>query len=89
MNKDGLGALVGTKLGVSKKDGIATVEAVFESIREGLLAEGIVDITKEVKFTVVETEACVRRNPQTGAEVQVPKGQKLKIKQLKNFKELV
>ncbi len=89
MNKDGLGTLVGTKLGISKKDGIAAVEVVFESIREGLKTEGAVEIFKELKLEVVKTEARTAKNPQTGADVPVPEGQKVKIKQLKNFKDLV
>ena len=104
MNKDGLGILVGTKywfkycfdssntiflIGTSKKDGIAAVEAVFESIREGLLSEGLVDITKEFKFSVEETAARTARNPQTSEIIQVPAGKKVKAKQLKNFKDLV
>lgn len=89
MNKDYLGTLVGTKLGKSKKDGISAIEAVFEAIREGLLSDGVVDITKEIKFTVAETAERKGRNPQSGEELTIPAGKKIKIKQLKNFDELV
>lgn len=89
MNKENLGTLVGTKLGTNKKDGIAAIEAVFEAIREGLLSDGVVDITKEIKFSIADTAERKGRNPQSGEELTIPAGKKIKVKQQKNFNELV
>lgn len=88
MNKETLGNLVGAKLGTNKKDGIAAVEAVFEAIREGLQSEGVVEIFKEAKFELVETAERQGRNPMSGAEITIAASSKVKIKQLKNFKDL-
>jgi DNA-binding protein HU-beta len=89
MNKTGLVELVANAQGISKKQAEENVDAVFSAIREGLESDKIVDITKELKFEIVPTKARVARNPSTGAEVQVAAGHKLKIKGLKNFKDIV
>jgi len=88
MNKVGLVELVAGIQGVSKKQAEENVDAVFSAIRSGLDTDKIVDITKELKFELIPTEARVAKNPQTGLPVNVAAGQKLKIKPLKNFKDL-
>jgi DNA-binding protein HU-beta len=89
MNKAGLVEVLANAQGISKKQAEENVDAVFTAIREGLVSDELVEITKEIKFELVPTKARVARNPSTGAEVQVAAGRKLKIKPLKYFKDLV
>jgi DNA-binding protein HU-beta len=89
MNKTGLVELVSNAQGISKKQAEDNIDAVFSAIRDGLESDKLVDITKELKFELIPTEARVARNPSTGADVQVAAGHKLKIKPLKYFKDLV
>ena len=72
MNKTELIAAVADRSGLSKKDSEKALAAVVDAIAEAL-AEG--DKVQLVGFGIFETkqrEARVGRNPQTGAEIQIP-----------------
>ncbi|MCT6848899.1 MAG: HU family DNA-binding protein, partial [Apilactobacillus kunkeei] len=71
-NKAELVSSVATKTGLTKKDATAAVDAVFDSI-QGSLAKGEkVQLIGFGNFEVRERAARKGRNPQTGAEIQIP-----------------
>jgi DNA-binding protein HU-beta len=88
MNKTEFAKFYSEKQGISQKESLAQVEGLFEGIREALEVDGKVTISSELEFNLVPTEAREARNPSTGKTVQVAAGRKLKIKPLKNFKDL-
>ncbi|AKI01024.1 bacterial nucleoid DNA-binding protein [Hoeflea sp. IMCC20628] len=72
MNKNELVAAVAEKSGLSKGDATSAVEAVFETITGELKNSGDVRLIGFGNFTVSRREASKGRNPQTGAEVDIP-----------------
>lgn len=89
MNKVQLVAAYAEKQGITKKEAEVQIDAVFEVFIEGVDTDGSVEITKVIRIEKIPTEARTARNPQTGAEVQVPAGFKLKTTLLKKFKDIV
>lgn len=63
MNKEQLAKVVGTKLGVNKQEGIAAVEAVFDSIKEALINREEVNIVGHGKYHAELREAGKAMNP--------------------------
>lgn len=89
MNKQELVSKVAEKVGLTKKDTGVVVDAVFESIVEGLKAEGEVKITDFGKFSVKERAARQGRNPKTGETIQIEATKVPAFKALKGLKEAV
>ncbi|TVY09952.1 HU family DNA-binding protein [Paenibacillus cremeus] len=89
MKKEDLILKFAGKTGHSKKDATVCVDAFLDCIVEGLDEDGVVDITKVLKLTVKETSARKGRNPQTGEEIEIPKGKKIAFKALKRLDEVV
>ncbi|GGA69317.1 transcriptional regulator [Nitratireductor aestuarii] len=72
MNKNELVSAVAEKAGISKGDAQSAVDAVFAVISNELKAGGDVRLVGFGNFSVSRREASTGRNPQTGAEVQIP-----------------
>ena len=72
MNKNELVSAVAAKAGISKGDAQSAVDAVFAVISNELKAGGDVRLVGFGNFSVSRREASTGRNPQTGAEVQIP-----------------
>ena len=72
MNKAELVNAVIEKTGLSKKDATAAVDAVFGSIEETLASGGKVTLIGFGVFEVRERAARKGRNPQSGAEIEIP-----------------
>lgn len=72
MNKKDLGNLIAEEHGLSKKEGRAIVENVFELMAKELRAGNFCDIRGLGKFTITQKKARKGRNPQTGETIQVP-----------------
>lgn len=79
---------VAEKSGLSKKDAAAAVDAVFESISEGLASGDKVSLTGFGAFEVRERAARVGRNPQTGESIEIPTGKVSVFKVGKVLKEV-
>lgn len=89
MNKAELIAAVADKTGLSRKDSEKALGAVLDTVTETLV-EG--DKIQLVGFGVFETktrEARVGRNPQTGAEIQIPASRSPVFKAGKVLKDIV
>lgn len=90
MNKTELAKAVAAKVeGATNKQAGEFVEAVFDAIKDTLAEGEEVNVAGFAKFSVVETSPRVARNLQTGEEIQVPAGKKVKVKVLKGLKEVV
>jgi len=72
MNKNELVSAVAEAAKLSKSDAQSAVEAVFSVITGELKKGGDVRLVGFGNFTVSKRAASTGRNPQTGAEVQIP-----------------
>jgi len=72
MNKNELVSAVAEEAKLSKADAQSAVEAVFSVISSELTKGGEVRLVGFGNFSVAKRAATTGRNPQTGAEVQIP-----------------
>ena len=89
MNKTELVAKVAEKTGFTKKDAEKAVDAVFGSVEEAMVAGDKVQLVGFGTFEVKDREARTGRNPQTGAEIQIPASKNPTFKAGKGMKEAV
>lgn len=89
MNKDTLVKKYAGKIELSNKEALVQVDALLDSIVEGLEEDGLVDITKVFKLEVKETAARKGRNPQSGEEIEIPAGKRVAFKAQKRLKDIV
>jgi DNA-binding protein HU-beta len=71
MNKTELVAAVAAKAGIEKKAADKAVNAVIDSIADGLVKDGKVQLIGFGTFEVKKRKAKTARNPQTGEKVKV------------------
>jgi DNA-binding protein HU-beta len=72
MNKTDLINKVSETTDLSKKDATKAVDAVFDAISEALQSGDKVQLVGFGNFEVRERSARKGRNPQTGAEIEIP-----------------
>ncbi|MDQ3538672.1 MAG: HU family DNA-binding protein [Actinomycetota bacterium] len=89
MNKNQLADAAADKSGLSKGDTSRALDAVLTSITEALRSGDKVSLTGFGTFEVRDRAARTGRNPQTGAEMQVPASKAPAFKAGKSFKEAV
>lgn len=89
MNKNEFVSAVAEAAGLSKSDAQSAVEAVFNTITNELKNGGDVRLVGFGNFSVSKREASTGRNPQTGAEVQIPARNVPKFTAGKGLKEAV
>jgi DNA-binding protein HU-beta len=87
MNKAELVADVAERLSEPKAKAEEAVDAVFEAIRDELKRGGDIRLPAFGVFDVKDTAARTARNPQTGEEVKVPAGKKVRFKPGKALKD--
>jgi DNA-binding protein HU-beta len=87
MNKAELIADVAERMSDSKMKAQEAVDAVFEALTAALKRGEDIRLPPFGVFDVKDTAARTARNPQTGAEVQVPAGKKARFKPGKGLKE--
>ncbi|MHA8137920.1 HU family DNA-binding protein [Lactobacillaceae bacterium Scapto_B20] len=88
-NKAELVGDVAEKAALTKKDATAAVDAVFSSIEEHLADGEKVQLIGFGNFEVRERAARKGRNPQTGAEIQIPASKVPAFKPGKALKDAV
>ena len=71
MNKKEIVTSLSAKSGLTKKDCEVVLDALTETVVEGLCAGEVVSIPGLGKFSVAERAARVGRNPQTGEEISI------------------
>ncbi len=89
MNKTELISKVAEKLGVTKKDTTAVVDAVVETIVETVVVGEEVSIAGFGKFSVSERAERAGRNPQTGETITIAASKSPKFKASSAFKNAV
>ncbi len=89
MNKASLVRNVATEAGLTKKDATAAIDAVFSTISASLAKGEPVQLIGFGKFEVRRRAARKGRNPQTGAEIQIPAADVPAFKAGKDLKEAI
>jgi integration host factor subunit alpha len=89
MTKADLVELICERVGYSRKEAGAVVEAVFAIIGGGLCAEGKVKISGFGSFVVNQKKSRRGRNPQTGEPITIDSRRVLSFKASQVLKELV
>ena len=87
MNKVELTKSVATRTGVTQKDAAVYVDAVIESIKDGMIEDGKVQIVGFGTFEVKERAECEGRNPATNQPMLIPATKVLKFKAGTKLKE--
>lgn len=89
MSKSDLVTAVADKAGLSKKDAGAAVDAVLDTVGETLAKGESLTLPGFGTFKVSERAARTGRNPQTGAEIQIPASKAVGFKAGKTLKDRV
>ncbi|PZS10198.1 MAG: hypothetical protein DLM55_04775 [Acidimicrobiales bacterium] len=89
MNKTDLAEAIAARLGVSRKDASAVVEAVIEEITAAVAKGEKVSLTGFGVFDKKERQARMARNPRTGEAVRVDKSSAPAFRPGQAFKDLV
>ena len=89
MSKSDLVAAVADKAGLSKKDAGAAVDAVLDTVGETLAKGDSLALPGFGTFKVSDRAARTGRNPQTGAEIQIPASKSVGFKAGKTLKDRV
>ncbi len=72
MNKTELIGEVAGKAGITKKDAEKVINAFIATVEEGLKTGGKIQLIGFGTFEVRDRQARKGRNPQTGAEIDIP-----------------
>ncbi|MDR2884216.1 MAG: HU family DNA-binding protein [Deferribacteraceae bacterium] len=89
MNKQELVDKVAKKADLTKKDTLAAVDAIIESVMESLKKGDSVTLVGFGSFKVTKRAARTGRNPQTGKSIEIPAKKTPKFTAGKLFKEKV
>ena len=89
MNKTELVDEMAKASGLSKKDSEAALKAFIEVVSDELKKDGKVQLVGFGTFEVAQRAARTGKNPQTGAEVQIPASKAPKFKAGKALKDSV
>lgn len=89
MNKVELTKSVATRIGATQKDAAVYVDAVIESIKDGMIENGKVQIVGFGTFEVKERAEREGRNPATGESMKIAACKVLKFKAGKALKDAV
>ncbi|BCW89478.1 DNA-binding protein HRm [Alphaproteobacteria bacterium SO-S41] len=89
MNKNELIAAVAEKTNLAKGDATSAVEAVFDVVTAALKEGDEVRVVGFGTFVVTQRKAGKGRNPQTGAEIDIPASKAPKFRAGKQLKEAV
>ena len=89
MNKTELVDAMSKASGLSKKDSEVALKAFIEVVSDELKKDGKIQLVGFGTFEVAQRAARTGKNPQTGAEVQIPASKAPKFKAGKALKDLV
>ncbi len=80
MNKAELISSIAEKSGLTKADAGKALDALLESVTEGLTGGDRIALVGFGSWTVEERKARTGRNPRTGEEIQIPAKKVVKFK---------
>jgi DNA-binding protein HU-beta len=89
MNRGQFVASLAEKLQASKKDTEMVVDAVIETVIDGLVADGTVVLTGNLTARVVERAAREGYNPKTEERIQIPATTVVNMKAGKTLRDTV
>ena len=89
MNKAELVAAIADKTELSKKDAEAALKAFTDVVAEELKKGEKIQLVGFGTFEVSERAARIGRNPQTGAEMEIPASKAPKFKAGKALKDMI
>lgn len=89
MKKTDLIDAIAEKTGVTKKDAGEVLDAITETVTGALKSGEAVSFSGLGNFTVKERAARKGRNPQTGAEIQIPASKVVSFKASSTLKAAV
>jgi DNA-binding protein HU-beta len=89
INKGDLVGLIADKLGSSKTDAKAALDAVLDTLSEQLVQGNEISLIGFANLKVVKTEARTGRNPSTGAAIAIPAKKVVKVTIGKALKDAV
>ncbi|MBI3815650.1 MAG: integration host factor subunit alpha [Nitrospinae bacterium] len=89
MVKDDIIDIVYERVGFTRNEADAAVEAMFETIKERLTSGEEVNITSFGKFRLRNKKERVGRNPKTGKEYSIKARRVLTFKPSKELREIV
>ena len=89
MNKTEFIAAVAEKAEISKKDSEKALKAFVDVVTDELKKEHKVQVVGFGTFEVAERAARTGRNPQTGADMEIPASKSPKFKAGKALKDIV
>jgi len=89
MNKKEMIERLAQKTGMTKADSQKALEGVLDVVFEELRSGNSISLTGFGTFTVAERKPRTGRNPQTGAEINIPAAKVPKFKPGKKLKEAV
>ncbi|MBV7390847.1 MULTISPECIES: HU family DNA-binding protein [Enterococcus] len=89
INKQSLVEQVAEKTGLTKKDALSAVDALFDGIQSSLKAGEKVQVIGFGNFEVRERASRKGRNPQTGEEITIPASKSPAFKAGKQLKDAV
>jgi DNA-binding protein HU-beta len=80
MNRSELAEKLAKETACTERDAKASVDAVIDTIQYELRAGGIVEFKGFGSFSVIEQPERQGRNPQTGEQITIPAGKRVKFK---------
>lgn len=86
--QDIINTIVGNT-GITKKQAQDILHGLADIVAAELAAEGSITLHGIGTISIVETAARKGRNPQTGEEIQIPAGKRIKLKAAKALKDAV
>ena len=89
MNKNDLIASVASSAGLSKSDATRAIESLLDAVTNSLKRDEKVSIVGFGNFSISHRKATTGRNPQTGAEIQIPASNQPKFSAGKALKTAV
>ena len=89
VKKSQLAQLLGERMGVSKKDGLAWLDAFIEEVTKAMRRGDKVNITGFGIFKVADRKAREGRNPRTGETIQIKASKKPRFTPGKLLKEAI
>lgn len=78
---------VATERNITKKEATEIVDFVIDTMKTGVIEDGVCDIYGFVKIEKVHKDASVARNPKTGEKINVAAKNAPKAKFSKTFKD--
>ena len=79
LNKTELVAKIAAETGQSQAAVSSVIDGLFAAVSETVAGGDKVSIPGWIAFEQVETSARTGRNPQTGAEIKIPAGKRVKV----------